>query len=262
MHLIRSAAFKLVHRPATMRTFIVLLGFLAVIYVVLGVAARASVGTDAQASIEKVLVFPSAHAQLTSILLILVGVAGAAYAGLVAGTEWTWNTFRVALARGESRARYVAGFFAGLGLLTLVAYAALFLVGIGLVIVAGMLAGVSSGDPFDLANPARPVGLIAAGAWAVLMVVAIGFSAAFVARSQVAGIAAVVVLYLVGQFAQVIVPPDLLRLLPIAAGQDLVTSVTNVGISAEVLGPLLVTSTYLIGAIVLACLTARRVEVH
>ena len=60
------------------------------------------------------------------------------------------------------------------------------------------------------ATPARLPVIIAAVGWALLMEVAIGFGVAFVARSPVAGVAAVVGLFFAERFAEMSVPADLL----------------------------------------------------
>ena len=228
MRLLRSSLLKLTRRPATVRTFLLLVGFLALIYLSLGLSAKAAPGSSSGASVQSMLAFPGAHASLAAMLLIFCGMAGAAYAGVVAGSEWTWNVFRVALTRGESRVRYVVGLFLAIALLVTGAWVGLYLLGVGLIVVASALAGTPAGDP--LANLGVLVALIGGGAWAVVMEVAIGFGVAFVARSSVAGIAAVVGLFFAERFAEMFVPADVLRFAPISAAEDLVTAAGKAGL--------------------------------
>jgi hypothetical protein len=257
MRLLRSSIAKLVSRPATRRVFLLLLGLLALIYLSLGLSARASPG---QASIPRMLAFPDAQRGLATMLLIFVGMAGAAYAGAVAASEWSWNTFRLALTRGESRRRYVLGLFTAIALLTVAAWAVLVAFGVGLIVAAASIGGVPGVDPFASGMGSLwAVGV--AGAWAVLMEVAIGFAVAFVARSAVAGIAAVVGLFFLERFAEMFVPADLLGLAPISAAENLLSSATNAATDAGLAVPLVATSFYLLLAIAGASAVARRSEV-
>jgi hypothetical protein len=260
MRLLRASLLKLVRRPATVRTFLLLVAFLALIYLSLGLTSAGASGTSSK-SIGSMLAFPDAHTSLAGMLLIFCGMAGAAYAGVVAGSEWTWNTFRVALTRGESRVRYVVVLFLAIALLVLAAWVILYAVGVGLILGATALGGTRAGDPFDPATLGRLWVLVAGGGWAVLMEVAIGFGVAFAARSGVAGIAAVVGLFFAERFAEMFVPADLLRLGPITAAENLVTTAGKTGLDGGLLGPLAVTTLYLLLAVGLASVAARQSEV-
>ena len=261
MRLLRSSLLKLLRRPATRRTLVILALLLAFIYLAIGASARAALDAQSRESIRATLEFPAAHGSLAGILLIFVGLAGAAYAGLVAGSEWGWGTFRVALARGESRVRYVIGLYVAVGLLALVGWVVLYALGLGLIILGGALGGIPAGNPLDQQDLGRFVALVAGGGWGILMEAAMGFSVAFVTRSPVAGITVMAGLYFVEQFAQLIVTSDIWRLAPITAASSLVSTAGDEGIGVALIGPLLVTAMYLFGAIGLACLFARRTEV-
>jgi hypothetical protein len=261
MRALRSSLLKLSHRPATGRTFLVLAAFLALIYVSLGLSSTAVSGSASRAEITSMLAFPDAHGALAGMLLIFGGIAGAAYAGAVIGSEWTWNTFRVAVARGASRAGYVLGLFVAVALLALVAWLVLYALGVVLVLAADALAGTQAGNPLDPASLGQVALLVAAGGWAVLMEVAIGYAAAFVARSQLVGVATVVGLFFAERFAEIFVPPDLLRLAPITAASDLVTAASKGGLDASLIQPLAVTALYVFGALGIAAFVARRSEV-
>lgn len=257
MRLLQSSLLKLTRRPATRRTFLLLVGFLVLIYVSLGLSARGSGPPDA--GIASMLAFPEAHGSLAGMLLIFCGMAGAAYAGVVAGSEWGWNTFRVALTRGVSRPRYVIALFAAIAILALASWVVLYLLGTCLILVAAGLAGTGAGDP--LASPASLALLIAAGGLAALMEVAIGFGVAFVARSPVAGVAAVVGLFFAERFAQMFVPSDLLRFAPISAAEALVTGAARASVDSGIVFPLAMTAVYLLAAVALAGFAARRAQV-
>jgi hypothetical protein len=258
MRLLRAALLKLVRRPATWRAPLVLAALLGLIYLSIGISASAS--PEARASVESMLVFPEAYLSFASMLMLFLGIVGAAYAGTVAASEWSWNTIRVALARGESRVWYVTGLFVAIGLLTLVAWLALFVLGIGVILLAASLGGMSAGDLFDLADPAAVPLMIAAGGWAVVMLVGIGFGASFISRSAVAGVALVVGLVFVEQFAAMTsIPAELLSLAPLRAAASLVAASGGAGSAA--IGPLVLTTIYLAFAIAVAAASARRAQV-
>ena len=256
MRLLRSSLGKLIRRPATVRVFVLLLGLLVLIYLSLGFSAKASPG---QASLLKMLAFPDAQGGLAAMLLIFLGMAGAGYAGAVAASEWSWNTLRLALTRGESRVRYVLGLWLAIALLVAVAWAILWTLGVGAIVAAAWIGGVEGADPFGGGNLGRLAVMLAGGAWAVLMEVAIGFAVAFVSRSAVAGIAAVAGLFFLERFAELFAPADVLQFAPISAAENLIAAA---GKSGAALGPpLAVTTVYLLVAVAAAGAVARRSEV-
>ena len=261
MRLLGSSLLKLSRRPATLRTFLLLVGFMALIYVSLGLSAKAATSGSSGATIESMLTFPDATAGLASMLLIFCGMAGAGYAGVVAGSEWTWGVFRVALTRGESRVRYVVGLYVAIAVLAGAAWVLLSTVGVGLIMLAAKLGGIPSGDPLGPTSLAPLVAVVVSGGWAILMEVAIGFGAAFLTRSQVAGVATVVALFFAERFAEMFVPADLLHLAPISAAENLVAAAAKSGPDTGLAGPLVVVTIYLVVAIGVTGLAARRAEV-
>jgi hypothetical protein len=257
-----ASLLKLVRRPATRRTALVLAAALTFIYLSLGMSTRAAPDAETRAALEPMLAFPDAYTGLASMLLMFAGIAGAAYAGTVAASEWSWNTFRAALARGESRVLYVVGLFVAIALLTLVAWLAIYVLGICMILVAGAIAGIPAGDPLVLTDPAAVPALVACGGWALLMQVGIGFGVSFISRSAVAGVAVVVGLIFVEQFAAVAsIPVELLRFAPVTAGASLVAAAGGTAEDASVWMPLVVTTVYLLLPIGLAAAVARRAQV-
>jgi len=261
MHLLRASVLKLARRPATGRTVLVVAVLLVFIYLSIGLSAKATSDATARASLETMLAFPDAYRGLASMLLIFGGMAGAAYAGAVAASEWSWSTFRVALTRGESRVRYVVFLYLAIALLVLVAWLLLYVFGVGLIVAAAALGGLSAGSPLEAASLGQLPLIFAAGGWAVLMEVAIGFCVAFVSRSPVAGIAAVAGLLLVEQVAAALVPADVLRFAPITAASQLVSAAGETALDTSLALPLAVTTIYLLLGIAVAGVVARRSEV-
>lgn len=260
MRLLSASFLKLLRRPATGRTWLVLLGILAAVYLGVGGSA-ASVPAEERSSLAPLLTFPDAYGGLAGILASAGGIAAAALAGLIAGSEWTWGTFRVAITRGASRAGYVAVTVVALALLTVVGWPVLYAAGVGFVVAGGFLAGFPSGDLLAGDGVTTLPILLAAGWWAVVVQASIGFGVAFVTRSQVAGIGAVVGLLLAEQFAAIIVPADILRFAPITASGTLVATAGTTGLGGELLAPLVITTLYIVAAVGGAALFARHTEV-
>ena len=260
MRLLFVSILKLVRRPASGRTMLVLLGLAALVYVTVGSAAR-TVPPEERESLAGLLSFPDAYAGLAGILVTVAGLAGAALAGTVAGSEWSWGTFRVAVARGASRAGYVVATVAALALLAVAGWLVLYAAGVLFVGIGGALSGLPQGDPFDADALASLPVVLAAGWWAVVVQASIGFAVGFATRSQVAGIGAVVGLLLAEQFAAVFVPADVLQLAPITASANLVDAAASAGLDGGILLPLAITTLYVVAAVGGAALVARRAEV-
>jgi hypothetical protein len=258
MRLLSVSLLKLVRRPASRRTIAVMAGFLALIYVSVGSATKALPEGDQRAAMEQILAFPDAYRSLASMLVTFVGLAAAAYAGTIAGSEWSWGAFRVAISRGESRIGYVLGTFVALAIVVAIAWLVLFALGIVLVLIAGVVGGVAAGDATG--SVTTLLWLLAAGWWAIAMQAGIGFAASFVTRSQVAGIAAIVALTLGEQFAAMFLPSEVLRLAPLGAGSSLLVRVTD-GAVLEAVAAAGMIGLYLLVAVGLAGLLARRTEV-
>lgn len=262
MRLLGASLLKLARRPATHRTFLVVVGLLVVIYLLMGIYATQQSDPALRAGIQPGLEFPGALTTLSQMLLIFGGLAGAAYGGTVAGSEWGWSTFRVALARGESRVRYVVGLFLAVALLALAAWVMLYVVGIGLLLVTAALSGFQTGGLLDPANVGLHLAILVTGWWAVLMEIALAFGVGFVTRSTVAGVAAVMGVTFIELLVGSLVPADLLRLAPITAATNLVTAAAQTGLDAGLGTPLIVTTAYLLLAIGIAAVVARVSEVR
>jgi hypothetical protein len=261
MRLLSVSVLKLIHRPASRITLLALLGLMALIYGSIAASTFAAPGTAGDTGFESVLGFPDAYGSLASMLLNFAGLALAAYAGAVAGSEWSWGAFRVAIARGASRPGYVVATFGAIALLALVAWILVYVAGVAYALAAGSVAGIPPGDPLDPTTLGRlPIGL-AAGWLAIVMSGAIAFAVAFAARSAVAGIVGVVALTFGEQFAALVVPADVLRNAPISASARLAAEALRGGTPGELAGPLALTALYLVLALVAAGLVARRAEV-
>jgi hypothetical protein len=261
MRLVRASLLKVFRRPATVRTLAVVALIFALIYLSIG----SSVGRlppEQAVGIETLLVFPSAYTTLGTFLISFGSLAAAALAGLIAGAEWAWNTFRVAFARGESRVRYVLALFAGLAILVSIALLLLYAFGVLLVLLADAIGGVDPGSLTDPAGLGRLPAVVLGTVVAVVTATGIGFTLSFLLRNPIAGVVGVVALSLGEQLLRGVIPDDLERYGPTASGTVLVTEGGANGFSGEWFVLLAVNVIYLALVLGAAALYARRAEVQ
>lgn len=182
---------KLVRRPATLVTFLLMNVFTLLIFVLGGVSARQSQDPEAQVALRALFTFPEAYRVVLAFVL-MNGLLAAAYAAAVAGSEWSWGTLKAAIARGESRTRYVVGTFAGVAIAMLAMALGAFVLGIPMAILGAVLGGFSLDGVADTSWLADLPDLLWRGLLAFSMEGALGFAIATVARSQIAGIGVVI----------------------------------------------------------------------
>src|SRR3972149_2469069 len=144
MRLFGSGLRKLVRRPAPWLPPGLLLGLLGLI-----LAAVVAPANDRRADPDGgnallLLTFPLAYGFVLGFILGLGGLFAVIYGAAVAGSEWGWGTLKNAVARGESRSRYVVATFAGVALLTGIGLLVAFAAGVALAVVGANLAGVST----------------------------------------------------------------------------------------------------------------------
>lgn len=270
MRLLRGELRKLVKRPATRTTFALFALLIVVIYAGLGLVAHlvpagevtpgsgatsSGVHVSSTGDVAALLTFPDAYHGLIALFPMFGGLALAVLAGLIVGSDWSWGTLRLAIARGEGRARYLVTGFVALAILALVGLLALFVVGVLAALVGGVLAGVPAGNLTDPAALGQlPAELVLA--WlGMLVVAALAYAASAVARSQVAGIGLVIALFFGEQFATVVVPPEVLRFAPMNAASGLPV------LDGSLLLPVLTALAYLVGALAVASVALERSEV-
>jgi hypothetical protein len=261
MRLLTASLRKLVARPASRRTTLVVLALLAFILAGSGAQAGTIADPAGREGFVALFSFPGAYANLSGMLVVLLGIAGAAWAGAVAGGEWSWNTFRLALARGESRVRYVLVTFAAIAGLLLAVSVILFALGVPMFLAGAAMAGIAAGDPADPAAIGRLPLILATSWWAIVLWAGLSFAVAFIARSQVAGIAGVVGLYFVEQSAGLFLPKDIVRLAPMTASSELASQASQFATDPNVVLPLALTTLYIVLAGAALAVVADRTEV-
>src|SRR6185295_696399 len=127
----------------------------------------------------------------------------------------SWGTLKSAVARGESRSRYMLLTFLAIAVMIGVGLLSTFLLGVVLVVVGASIAGISTAGITDADTLARLPSLALRGWFAVVEEAAIGFAIATLARSQLAGIGAGLAFYFGELFATVFIP-DIVKYMPFA----------------------------------------------
>ncbi len=281
MRLLAAEILKLRRRWASYLVLAILVGLMALIYLVVGITTGA-----APSGAAAVLRFPNAYGFINQFVFGLGSLLAVAYAAAIAGADWDWGVFRVIVARGESRTRYViikfvaVAIFLVLGIL--IAYAA----GVALNLLAGTMSGVSVGDPLaggggeDLA---RSLGF---GSLVMAERAALGFAVAMLLRSQLAGVVTGIVLFIGEQILATVIlfttlsstgfgegmepiGPEWFQFLPFSIGDSVLSQAPSIGGGPEtlLLNPvplelgIIVTVLYLLGSLALAAVSAERSQI-
>jgi ABC-type transport system involved in multi-copper enzyme maturation permease subunit len=268
MRLFISGLRKLTPRLATLLTFGLLAGLLALI--ILAVTATGRVGGNggggAQFDPLTLVTFPGAYNQILSFILGLGGMFGVIYGAAIAGSEWSWGTLKAVVARGESRSRYVLSTFAAVAVIVAVGFLATFLIGVVTAVLGATLAGV----PLDGIGNADALGRLpqnfGRGWVAIVAEGALGFAVATLARSQLAGIGVGIAIYFGGTFAGIFLP-DIVRYLPFQLANTAVGAGGGFGggaggapsMSADL--ALLLLAVWLLASLALAALFTERAEI-
>lgn len=255
---------KLIRRPATWVTMVLLVGLLALVNIAVGATAKQNTGRGAADAL-LLVTFPAAYTFILSFILGLGGLLAVTYAAAIAGSEWTWGTLKSAVARGEGRSWYLLMTFASIALMSAIGLLIAFGVGVAVALIGAGLAGVSTAGLGNQAAIADLPEQLARGVIAIVEQGALGFAVATVARSQLAGIGAGIGLYFGEQFASIFIP-DIVKYLPFNAANAVVATSRSGGGGTviSVLDPntaLVVVFAWLVGALVVSSLFAERAEI-
>jgi ABC-type transport system involved in multi-copper enzyme maturation permease subunit len=268
VRLYRSNLRKLVRRPATWVTFLLLVGLLVLIFVAVGASVGQTTDPQAEAASRLLVTFPGAYTFVLSFILGLGGLLAVTYGAAIAGSEWSWGTLKAAVARGESRTRYTLLGYGGVATYAIIGILAAFIVGVG----AAALGAVAAGVPLDGMSDATALGelpeLYARGALAIAMNTALGYAIATIARSQLAGIGVGIGLYFGEQFAGLFLR-DWVRWLPFDAASAVISTGSlgagnGGGLGPQPLDPnvaIVVVAAWLIGALAVSAAWAERAEI-
>ena len=265
MRILLSGLRKLQRRPATWLTFGVLTGLLVMIIVAVATTAPGEDGGGPGGPDPLTLVtFPLAYELILGFIVGLGGLFAVTFAAAVAGSEWSWGTLKSAVARGESRGRYILLTFAAVAAYLLAGLVFAFVIGVGAAFVGANLAGVPTDGISDADALRRLPEQFGRGWFAMAEQGAIGFAVATLARSQLAGIGVGIAFYFGEAFAGIFLP-DIVRYLPF----NVATSAVGLGGGGFGAGPdplaqetaMLLVGAWLIGSLVVAAIFTERAEI-
>jgi len=260
---------KLLGRPASFVTVGLLVGLLGLIIIASATVAQRSDSSTAARRALALVTFPGAYDLILSFMLGLGGLFAVIYGAAIAGSEWSWGTLKNAIARGESRSRYVVGTFAAIAVMVAVGLAITFALGIVLALIGASIAGVSTSGLTDADTLARLPALAARGWFSVVEEAALGFAIATLARSQLAGIGAGIAFYFGEGFASIFLP-DIVKYMPFAVARAAVDTGGGGGFEGggngltQALTPdtaLVLVAAWLIGSLIVAVAFTERAEI-
>ena len=269
MRLFFSGFRKLARRPASWVTLGLLVGLLALIIVAVGATANGA-NTARDVAARNLVTFPGAYGRILEFITGLGGLFAVIYGAAIAGSEWGWGTLKSAVARGESRVRYMLLSFASVAVMIGVGIVITFVVGVVAAIVGAHLANVSTsglGDSPTLTDlPER----LARSWFAVVEEGALGFTIATLARSQLAGIGAGIAFYFGESFASIFLP-DIVKYMPFSVANAALTTTSSGATTSGGFGgavsalpadqALVLVGVWLVGALIVTALFSDRAEI-
>lgn len=274
MRLFLSGLRKLARRPATWVTAGLLMGLLALIIVAVGAMANTDTGTSSgqssRAAASLLITFPGAYDRILAFITGLGGLFAVIYGAAIAGSEWSWGTLKSAVARGESRVRYMLITYGSVAVMIAFGLVLTFVVGVAAAVVGANLAHVSTGGLGDSATLADLPGRLLKSWFVVVEEGALGFAIATLARSQLAGIGAGIAFYFGEGFAGIFLP-NIVKYMPFSVANAAVATPSSGATGGGVFGgaenalpadqALLLAAAWLVGALVVAALFSDRAEI-
>lgn len=261
---------KLIGRPASFVSVGLLVGLLGLIIIASATVAQSSGPPQAAARARLLFTFPGAYDLILSFMFGLGGLFAVIYGAAIAGSEWSWGTLKNAVARGESRSRYVLSTFAAIVVMVALGLAITFALGVAIAVLGATIADVSTAGLTDADTLARLPDMALRGWFAVVEQAALGFAIATLARSQLAGIGAGIAFYFGETFATIFLP-DIVKYMPFAVARASINTGGDGGGSfgggggfGEALAPdtaLLLVAAWLVGSLVVAVLVTERAEI-
>lgn len=270
MSLFVSGLRKLRRRPATWVTLGLLAGLLALVIIAVGATSnRAGASGPERAAILSLVTFPAAYDEILTFILGLGGLFAVIYGAAIAGSEWQWGTLKNAVARGQSRSRYVLLTFASVAVAIAVGLVITFIVGVVAALIGASIAGVSTSGLTDSATLGRLPEQFVRGWVAIVEEGALGFAIATLAGSQLAGIGAGIALYFGETFAGIFLP-DIVKYLPFSVATASVATGNTPGggfgggravAALDANTALLLVVVWLVGALLVAAVYTERAEI-
>ena len=269
MRVFVSGLRKLVGRPASFVSVGLLVGLLGLILIAAATVGQNGSGRNAE-NAKALLTFPGAYDLILSFMFGLGGLVAVIYGAAIAGSEWSWGTLKNAVARGESRARYMLTTFAAIVVMLAVGLAITFAAGLALALLSATIAGISTAGVSDADTLQRLPALAARGWFAVVEQASLGFAIATLARSQLAGIGAGIAFYFGETFARIFLP-DIIKYMPFAVAQASVNTAGSPGAAGGGGGgfidplpadtALVLVGVWLVGSLLVTVLFTERAEI-
>jgi ABC-type transport system involved in multi-copper enzyme maturation permease subunit len=273
MRIFSSGLRKLLGRPASFVSVALLVGLLGLIIIASATVGQTDNDPEGGLAARALLTFPGAYDFVLSFMFGLGGLVAVIYGAAVAGSEWSWGTLKTAVARGESRSRYMLATFGAIVVMIAVGLLITFILGVGLVLLGASIAGISTAGLTDAATLERLPAMAARGWFAVVEQAALGFAIATVARSQLAGIGAGIAFYFGETFATIFLP-DIIKYMPFAVARASVDTGGDGGFGggggggggglSDALTPdtaLLLVAAWLVGSLLLSAVFTERAEI-
>jgi len=273
MRLFVSGIRKLSRRPATFVTFGLLIGLLVLIVLAVGFTANSNMGGGAGSgergvAAKELLTFPGAYDRMLGFIIGLGGLFAMIYGSAIAGSEWSWGTLKSAVARGESRVRYMLLQFSSIAVMVAVGLVMAFGIAVVAAIVGAHLANVSISGLGDTATLGHLPERLLKGWLAVAEEAALGFTIATLARSQLAGIGAGIAFYFGESFASIFLP-DVVKYMPFSVANAAVSTGSGQGLgsgggaiaSLPADQALVLVALWLVGSLLVASIFSDRVEI-
>jgi ABC-type transport system involved in multi-copper enzyme maturation permease subunit len=230
MRLLAANLRKLVRRPASWVTLVLLLALLALILLALVAAARTSSEPQAALGARQFVTFPGAYELVLTLILGIGGLLAVTYGAAIGGSEWGWGTLKAAVARGESRSKYTLLNYAAVAVFTWLGLLAAFLLGVVGAAIGGLILGVPPDGLTDTDGLGRLPELLGRAGLALAMNAAFGYAVATVARSQLAGIAVGVGLFFAEGIAGLFLP-DVFQWFPFSASSAVTSPASGGGVA-------------------------------
>jgi hypothetical protein len=269
MRIFLSGLRKLIGRPVSFVSVGLLIGLLGLILIAAATVGQQGSGRNAQ-NARALITFPGAYDLILSFMFGLGGLVAVIFGAAIAGSEWSWGTLKNAVARGESRTRYMLGTFAAIVVMVAVGLAITFVAGVGLGLLSATIAGIPTAGVSDADTLQRIPALAARGWFAVVEQASLGFAIATLARSQLAGIGAGIAFYFGETFARIFLP-DIIKYMPFAVAQASINTAGSPGSAGsggggfvEVLPAdtaLVLVGVWLVGSLVVAIGFTERAEI-
>jgi hypothetical protein len=270
MRLYWSNCRKLVRRPATWVTFLLLVGLLLLIYVAVVASSGQEQNPQARLAARAVVTFPEAYEVVLGMILGIGGLLAVTYGAAIAGSEWTWGTLKTAVARGESRSRFTLLGYGAVATFAVIGMVAAFAVGVLCAVLGATLQGVTLSGMGDTAVLGELPERFVRSALALSMDVALGFAIATIARSQLAGIGVGIGVYFAEGIASIFLP-QVIQWFPFAAASAVVSGGGGVTVSTNggeavraSLDPntaVIVVAAWLVGSLLVSALWTERAEI-